>query len=147
MRSVPSVLCLTFDILTFLFLFFILCPSACGGAQFHQIEDAAIQARFIALFQTGWFVESLWTQVLILHFLRTPKFPLVQSRPSVPVLMVTLAGIVGVTWMTLTCGLPLFGLAPLPLSYLGYLAAVATAYLLLTTLRKSFYQKKYGQLM
>ena len=136
-----------FDILTFLMLFFVLCPAACAGAQFYQIGDLATQARFIALFQTGWFVESLWTQVLILHFLRTSKVPLVQSRPSTPVLVVTLAGIVGVTWATFTCGLPLFGLVPLPLSYLGYLSVVAAAYMLLTTLRKSFYQKKYGQLM
>lgn len=136
-----------FDLLTFLFLYFVLCPAACGGAMFHQISDAATRAQFISLFQTGWFVESLWTQVLILHFLRTPKLPLIQSWPSIPVLSVTLAGIVGVTALTFTCGISLFGLVPLPVSYLWYLVAVAVAYMLLATVGKSCYQTKYKQLV
>lgn len=135
-----------FDILTFLFLFFVLCPSVCGGTPFHQLSGDA-QAQFIALFQTGWFLESLWTQVLILLCLRTPKIPLIQSRPSGPVLCVTLLGIVGVTWLLFACGIPVLGLIKLPLFYLAYLAVVAIAYLLLTTLQKFIYQRRHGRLV
>ena len=136
-----------FDLLTFLVLYFILCPAICGGLMFHEISDVATQAQFISLFQTGWFIESLWTQVFILHFLRTSKLPLLQSWPSIPVLSVTLAGIVGVTALTFTCGLSIFGLVPLPITYLWYLIAVAVAYMLLATVGKSLYQRKYGQLV
>ena len=80
-----------FDLLTFVYLFFVLCPAVCGGS-FAALAGSGGQLRFIALFQTGWFLESMWTQVLILHLLRTPKAPLLQSRPSAPVMGVTLLG-------------------------------------------------------
>ena len=46
----------------------------------------------------------MWTQVLILHFLRTRRIPFVQSRPSAPVICITLAGIVAFTAITFTKG-------------------------------------------
>jgi P-type Mg2+ transporter len=47
-----------------------------------------------ALFQTGWFVESLLTQTLIVHIIRTAKIPLLQSMPSLPMLLITIKKIV-----------------------------------------------------
>lgn len=61
-----------FDLLTFAFLFFVLCPTVCHGS-FASLAGSEEQLRFISLFQTGWFLESMWTQVLILHLLRTKK--------------------------------------------------------------------------
>ena len=136
-----------FDIATFLFLYYFLCPMLCGGATYLNITDPALQLQYVSLFQTGWFLESMWTQVLILHFLRTPKVPFVQSRPSTSVICITLAGIVAFTAITFTSGASLFGLTKLPLWYFSFLLIVALVYMLLTTVAKYFYQKKYHELI
>lgn len=136
-----------FDIAAFQFLYYILCPALCGGVTYPHLTDPAMQLQYVALFQTGWFLESMWTQVLILHFLRTRRIPFVQSRPSAPVMVTTLAGIVVFTGLTFTKGGGLFGLTRLPLWYFGFLLVVALAYMLLTTVVKTFYQKKHHQLI
>lgn len=136
-----------FDIATFLFLYYFLCPMLCGGATYLHITDPALQLQYVSLFQTGWFLESLWTQVLILHFLRTPKVPFLQSRPSTPVICITLAGMIGFACITFTNGAALFGLTKLPLWYFAFLLIVALLYMLLTTVAKHFYQKKYHELI
>ena len=82
-----------FDILTYLFLYFVLCPAAAGGELYSQLTDGAMQARNLALFQTGWFVESMWSQTMVIHMIRTPKLPFVGSRASAPVLVLTALGI------------------------------------------------------
>lgn len=135
-----------FDILTFSYLFFVLCPSVCGGS-FASLAGSGEALRFIALFQTGWFLESMWTQVLILHLLRTPRIPLLQSRPSRPVMLVTLLGTLFFTVLTFTpAGSPL-GLTPLPPVYFGFLALVVSLYLLLVTLAKGRYIRRCRELL
>ncbi len=136
-----------FDIVTFLFLYYFLCPMLCGGATYLNLTDPALRLQYVSFFQTGWFLESMWTQVLILHFLRTRRIPFVQSRASVPVICITLAGIVAFTAITFTEGASLFGLTKLPLWYLVFLLIVALLYMLLTTVVKTFYQKKYHELI
>ena len=136
-----------FDIVTFLFLYYFLCPMLCGGATYLNLTDPALRLQYVSFFQTGWFLESMWTQVLILHFLRTRRIPFVQSRPSAPVICITLAGIVAFTAITFTKGASLFGLTKLPLWYLVFLLIVALLYMLLTTVVKTFYQKKYHELI
>lgn len=135
-----------FDLLTFAWLFFVLCPAVCGGG-FFQLAEEAQRLRFIALFQTGWFLESMWTQVLILHLLRTAKAPLLQSRPSRPVMMVTGLGIVLFTGLTFTPLGRLIGLTALPPVYFAFLAAMVALYLLLVSLAKGRYVKKYRELI
>ena len=135
-----------FDLLTFAYLFFVLCPAACGGS-FAALAGSGGQLRFIALFQTGWFLESMWTQVLILHLLRTPKAPLLQSRPSAPVMGVTLLGTLLFTLMTFTPAGGLIGLTAMPLPYFGFLCAVVMAYLLWVTLAKQRYLRRYHELL
>ena len=136
-----------FDIATFLFLYYFLCPMLCEGATYLNITDPSLRLQYVSLFQTGWFLESMWTQVLILHFLRTPKVPFMQSRSSTPVICITLAGIVAFTAITFTSGASLFGLTMLPLWYFAFLVIVALAYMLLTTVAKYFYKKKYHELI
>ena len=136
-----------FDIATFLFLYYVLCPGMCGGLTYLHLSDPTSQLQYVSLFQTGWFLESMWTQVLILHFLRTPKVPFLQSRASVPVLCITLAGIIAFTCITFTDGAALLGLTRLPLWYFAFLLLVAFLYMLLTTVAKHFYQKKYHELI
>lgn len=136
-----------FDLATFLFLYYVLCPSQCGGVTYSALTDPALRHSYAALFQTGWFLESLWTQLLILHFLRTPRIPMLQSRPSAPVICITLGGILAFTALTFTGGASLFGLTRLPLPYLVFLLAAALLYMLLTTMVKTYYQKKYRELI
>ncbi len=135
-----------FDILTFSYLFFVLCPAVCGGS-FASLVGSGRELSFIALFQTGWFLESMWTQVLILHLLRTPKVPLLQSRPSRPVMWVTLLGTLFFTVLTFTPAGRLLGLTPLPPVYFGFLAAVVSLYLLWVTLAKSWYIRRCHELL
>lgn len=134
-----------FDILTFAYLYFIFCPAVCGAP--YEFLAAAEQSSFTALFQTGWFLESMWTQILILHLLRTKKVPLLQSRPSLPVTAVTLLGIVVFTVLTFTQAGRLIGLTALPLSYFAFLIAIVVLYLLLVSFAKGRYIKKYRSLL
>ena len=136
-----------FDIVTFLFLYYILCPVLCGGATYLNIVDPVMQSQYVALFQTGWFLESMWTQVLILHFLRTRKIPFVQSSPSIPVVCTTFAGIITFTALTFTKSAGVIGLTKLPIMYFLFLFVVVLLYMLLTTGVKTVYQKKYHELI
>lgn len=135
-----------FDIITFIFLYYVLCPFICGGI-FTQLNDSILCMHYIALFQTGWFLESMWTQVLILHFLRTRKIPFIQSKPSIPVIITTITGIMAFTAVTFTQAAPFFGLTQLPYWYFLYLLIIVILYMLLTTIVKVFYQKKYRELI
>lgn len=136
-----------FDIVTFLFLYFVLCPRLCGGALFSAISDSAMQLKYIALFQTGWFLESLWSQVLILHFLRTPKIPFRQSKPSLPVILITLTGIIVFTCITFTSAGAVFGLTKMPVWYFVFLCIILITYMLLASLMKRLYLKRYNELL
>ncbi|MFC5474461.1 magnesium-translocating P-type ATPase [Paraherbaspirillum soli] len=96
------------------------------------------------LFQSGWFVEGLLTQTLIVHMIRTRKIPFLQSRASWPLLITT------ATIMAIGVFLPMgpfaeyFKLQALPLSYFGWLAAILLGYMLLTQAMKTFYARRYG---
>lgn len=135
-----------FDIITFAYLFFVLCPAACGGT-FASLSGSEEQARFIVLFQTGWFLESMWTQILILHLLRTQRVPLLQSRPSRPVMLVTLLGTMMFTLLTFTPMGALMGLTALPPVYFIFLVVTVLFYLLWVTLAKWWYMRRYHELL
>lgn len=135
-----------FDIITFAYLFFVLCPAVCGGT-FSSLSGSGGQARFIVLFQTGWFLESMWTQILILHLLRTQSVPLLQSRPSRPVMLVTLLGTMIFTLLTFTPMGALIGLTALPPVYFIFLAVTVFFYLLWVTLAKRWYMRRYHELL
>ena len=134
-----------FDLLTFAFLFWGLCPALCGGS-FSALGGAG-QAQFIALFQTGWFLESMWTQVLILHLLRTRKLPFLQSRPSAPVLWVTLTGIVLFTAVSMTGVGAALGMTRLPPVYFVFLGLVVCLYLLTVSWAKKCYLRRFGDFL
>ena len=136
-----------FDIVTFLFLYYILCPLLCGDTTYLNMVDPVMQSQYVALFQTGWFLESMWTQVLILHFLRTRKIPFVQSSPSIPVVCTTFAGIIVFTSLTFTKSAGIVGLTKLPIMYFLFLFVIVLLYMLLTTVVKIVYQKKYHELI
>lgn len=134
-----------FDIITFAYLFFVLCPAVCGGT-FASLSGGD-QTRFVVLFQTGWFLESMWTQILILHLLRTQKVPLLQSRPARPVMLVTLLGTAFFTFLTFTPLGTLIGLTALPPAYFLFLTGIVLCYLLWVTLAKRWYMGRYHELL
>lgn len=134
-----------FDILTFLFLYFGLCPAICGGS-FSELTPQ-LQLKFIAIFQTGWFLESMWSQILILYLLRTQKLPFVQSRPSLPVITITCLGIALFTTLTFTPLGNLLGLVALPPHYFLFLNSIVLAYMLVVTIAKTYYVRKYRELI
>ena len=97
-----------------------------------------------ALFQTGWFVESLLTQTLIIHVIRTNKIPFLQSRASWP-LIVTSAVILAIgVWLTVSPLAPTLGFVALPPLYWLLLAGMLLAYMLLTQAVKSWFHWRYG---
>lgn len=136
-----------FDILTFLFLYFVLCPDVCGGVTFHNLIDPDLMAKYIAVFQTGWFLESMWSQILILQMLRTAKIPFLQSCPARSVSVITLLGIVAFSSITVLPFGEFLGLTALPLEYFGFLLLVVLGYMLLTSIIKIKYVKKYHELI
>ena len=118
-----------------------------GGHLFHELSDPAQQALYIAVFQAGWFVESMWTQTLVIHMIRTPKIPFLQSRASAPVTLLTFIGIAVLTVIPFTAVGHAIGLASLPGEYFSWLAAITLAYMLLATMMKKLYIKRYGELL
>ncbi len=136
-----------FDITTYLLMYFVICPMMCGGQLFHQIADPAVQAQYIAVFQAGWFVESMWSQTLVIHMIRTPKIPFFQSRASASVTLVTFTGIAVLTMIPFTAFGASIGLGTLPPVYFAWLAATILLYMVLATIAKKTFVWKYGELL
>ncbi|HVN42601.1 MAG TPA: magnesium-translocating P-type ATPase, partial [Steroidobacteraceae bacterium] len=97
-----------------------------------------------SLFQTGWFVESLLSQTLIVHIIRTAKVPFLESRASVPLLATSLAICTLGVWLPFSPLAPALGLTPLPAIYWPYLGAMLAGYLTLTHLVKVWLTRRFG---
>ena len=139
-----------FDVLTFALMFFIVSPAIAGGtwAELAAAGNTAAQALFILSFQTGWFIESMWTQTFVLHALRTNKIPFIQSMPSASLLALTTAGIIVVSALPyLSVFAQPLSLVALPLSFFGWLTALMSGYMVLITIIKSLYVKRFGSLL
>jgi Mg2+-importing ATPase len=95
-----------------------------------------------ALFQTGWFVESLLTQTLIIHVIRTNKIPFLQSRASWPLIFTSAAIMVVGALLPFSPIGPLLGFVPLPLEFWGWIGLTLLAYVTLTQLVKVFLIRK-----
>ncbi|MCT4074611.1 magnesium-translocating P-type ATPase [Elizabethkingia anophelis] len=97
------------------------------------------------LFQTGWFVEGLLSQTLIVHIIRTKKIPFIQSWAAAPVVALTsLIMLIGLS-IPFTPIAGYLKMQPLPLSYFPYLLAILTGYCILTQLVKQWFIKKFQQ--
>ncbi len=136
-----------FDIATFLLMYFVICPAFTGGELYTSLADPASRALYVSIFQTGWFVESMWSQALVIHMLRTPKLPFVQSRAAAPVTLLTLAGSCAVTVIPFTPLGTALGFTALPAVYFLWLAAIVAGYMLLATAVKKSYVRRYGELL
>lgn len=118
-----------FDILTFVLMWHVFGANTVGEQ---------------TLFQSGWFVVGLLTQTLIVHMIRTPKLPFIQSRAAWPLMLMTLL------IMAIGVALPMspladyFKLQALPLSYFPWLVGILLGYAVLTTMMKKIYIRRFG---
>lgn len=133
-----------FDIVTYILMYFIICPMVCGG---YYHEPGVDKVLFMALFNAGWFVESLWSQTLVIHMIRTPKIPFIQSRASLPVTLVTTLAIGIGTIIPYTSFGKAIGMYPIPPIYFAWLVGIILCYMILVTVLKKIYVKKYGELL
>lgn len=118
-----------FDLTTYLLMWYLF-----------QCQSAEMQA----LFQSGWFVEGLLSQTLIVHMIRTRKIPFIQSRASWPVMAMTFAIMAFGIAIPFTPFGASIGLVALPWSYFPWLAATLTAYCVLTQAIKNRYVKRFN---
>lgn len=144
-----------FDFTTYIFMYFVFCPMfVSNGVLFNDLptyyngtELLTMQAQYIGLFQAGWFVESMWSQTLVIHMIRTPKLPFIQSRASSPVTLLTMAGIAVLTVIPFTGLGAALGFVALPASYFAYLIPCILLYMALATSLKKAYVRHYGELL
>jgi Mg2+-importing ATPase len=97
-----------------------------------------------ALFHTGWFVESLFTQTLIIHVIRTNKIPFVESKASWPLIASSLIIVTVGALLTVSPLAATLGFVMLPPMYWLLLAAMLLCYVLLTQLVKTWFYRRYG---
>ena len=134
-----------FDITTYALMLYHIGPLVFGGA-YHSLTPE-MQTAFAALFHTGWFVESLWSQSLVIHMIRTPRLPFVHSRASWQLTLLTTAGIAVGTGIPFTAFGASLGLVPLPGVYFAWLVLTIVLYMLLATALKALFVHRYGELL
>ncbi|WP_327354229.1 magnesium-translocating P-type ATPase [Streptomyces sp. NBC_01304] len=117
-----------FDITTFLVMWHIFQANTVGDA---------------SLFQSGWFIEGLLSQTLIVHMIRTRKIPFIQSRASWPVMVMTVLAMATGIFLPFSPLASALGFVPLPMSYFPWLIGTLLAYCALTQLVKTWYIKKF----
>ena len=131
-----------FDIITYMLLYFLVVPMILGHGYNHGAADAA---AFIMVLQTGWFIESMWSQTMVIHMLRSPKLPFIQSRPAFSVVVTTLAAAFFVTSLPYSPLASILKLSQLNGLYFVLLFAIIVLYMLSVTVVKRIYIKKYKE--
>lgn len=96
------------------------------------------------LFQSGWFVEGLLSQTLIVHMIRTRKIPFIQSRAAWPLMTMTVFIVAAGIFLPMGPLAPYFKLQALPLSYFPWLIVILLGYMVLTQTMKGLYARRYG---
>ncbi len=104
----------------------------------------AMNTYYEKLFHTGWFVESLLTQTLIVHIIRTHRIPFVQSRPSAALVLTTLVVMSIGVWLPFSPMANYLGFVALPKAYWMWLVMFLAAYCVLTHNVKAWFHRRYG---
>ncbi len=160
-----------FDFTTYIFGYFVFCPLYVatatglgwhdGGLLYSELQTllsagqttlngvpiAELMTAYMGLFQATWFVESMWSQTLVIHMIRTPKWPFIQSRASAPLTLLTCLGIAVLTIIPYTPFGTTLGFIPMQASWFLYLIPCILLYMLLATDLKKAYIKHYGELL
>ncbi len=97
------------------------------------------------LFHTGWFVESLFTQTLIIHVIRTNKIPFIQSRASWPLIITSVIIVAVGAWLTVSPLANTLGFVLLPPRYWLFLALMLLGYAILTQVVKTWFIRRFGE--
>ncbi|HEY8708789.1 MAG TPA: magnesium-translocating P-type ATPase, partial [Burkholderiaceae bacterium] len=97
-----------------------------------------------SLFQSGWFVVGLLTQTLVVHMIRTPKLPFIESHAAAPLMVMTLAIMAVGIFLPMGPLAGYFKLQALPLAYFLWLVGILLGYCVLTTVMKRFYIRRFG---
>ena len=98
-----------------------------------------------SLFHSGWFIEGLLSQTLVVHMLRTQKIPFIQSTAAFPVIVMTMLIMAVGIYIPFSPIGSLIGLQPLPWSYFPWLVATLLSYCVVAQIMKKIYIKRFGQ--
>lgn len=129
-----------FDYATFALMWFFFRCSA-----FIDPATGPVQKDMLSrLFQTGWFVESLLTQTLIVHIIRTRRIPFFGSRASLPMTLTTLVIMAIGAWLPYSPFAGALGMVPLPPVYWAWIIAFLLTYATLTHFVKTWFFNRYG---
>jgi Mg2+-importing ATPase len=101
----------------------------------------ATTPQMAGLFQSGWFVESFWTEVLVIYVIRTRRIPFFKSRPGKWLTILTLSAVAFGTVLPFTLLGSFLGFTSLPIEYWGLLVLMVATYLLLVDAGKVFFFK------
>ena len=144
-----------FDWMTYYFMYYVFCPLFVSrgvlyndlASHFAGADLVRMQTAYVAMFQTGWFIESMWSQTLVIHMIRTPKLPFIQSHASAPLTLMTFTGIGVLTIIPFTTFGRMLGFVALPTAYFAYLIPCILLYMVLATSLKKAYVRHYGELL
>jgi Mg2+-importing ATPase len=98
-----------------------------------------------AMFHTGWFVESILTQTLIIHVIRTNKIPFIESWASWPLILTSVIIVAVGAWLTVSPLAKTLGFVSLPPMYWLYLAIILLGYAILTQVVKTWFIRRFGE--
>ena len=138
----------TIDIMSFLILYYVFIPNQIGS-QFKDLTIDSVKANeFKQMFWTGWLVTSMWTQTIIIHFLRSDKMPFFKTNASTSIYITSIFGIAFVTsaqyipnlnnWLSLKALPPIFYL---------WLLLFVFSYIVLVSIAKLIYKKIYHEFL
>ena len=129
-----------FDIITFALLFFMVCPQVTGTI--YAAASTTQKLIFSAIFCTGWFIESLWTQEMVIHALRDPKLPFIKQHATAIFTWATIGmAVVGTVLPFITPIVKAIKFGPIPMYFLAIVFLLLILYIALTTLVKKWYLK------
>jgi len=129
-----------FDYLTFGLMWFVFKCNAFVTEEISLVEKGMLEK----LFQTGWFVESLLTQTMIVHVIRTRRIPFIESRASLHMTVTTLLIMLIGAWLPYSPFAVHLGMVPLPALYWVWIIAFLIAYAVLTSIVKNWFFKRFG---
>jgi Mg2+-importing ATPase len=129
-----------FDYATFFLMLYFFGCAAYGSPG----STDASNAGWEGLFHTGWFVESLLTQTLIVHIIRTQRIPFIQSRASKTMMFTTLSVMAIGCWLPFSPLAKFLGFTPLPPIFFAWMAAFLLAYSIITHAVKTWFSRRFG---
>ena len=142
-----------FDWLTYAVLYFIVCPKLIsGGLLYNEIPAGTLISNgifsgldmrtvYISMFQTGWFLECLWSQTLVMLILRSKHKPIIESRPSKSVTLITMIACILTNLVPYTTLGNLLKFVPLSFTFYMYLFGILVLYMIFGSIVKNIYIK------